>query len=80
VLNPSTVAPTLFNACFASLSVAAKDKKIQSHWAQVLNTQALRAYTNDDVIGVAKLSDKAIARALPQAPAPIILRLLATTD
>ncbi|CAC9463530.1 NAD(P)H-dependent glycerol-3-phosphate dehydrogenase [bacterium endosymbiont of Bathymodiolus sp. 5 South] len=35
-----------------ALSVAAKDKKIQSHWAQVLNTQALRAYTNDDVIGV----------------------------
>lgn len=35
-----------------ALSVAAKDKRIQDHWAQVLNTQALRAYTNDDVIGV----------------------------
>ncbi len=35
-----------------ALSIAAKDKKTQNHWAQIFNTQALRAYTNDDVIGV----------------------------
>ncbi len=35
-----------------ALSIAAKDKKIQDHWAQILNTQVLRTYTNYDVIGV----------------------------
>lgn len=35
-----------------ALTVASKDKKNRDYWAQVLHTNTLRAYTNDDVIGV----------------------------
>lgn len=35
-----------------ALSIATKDKKTQKHWASIFNTQALRSYTNDDVMGV----------------------------
>lgn len=35
-----------------ALTVASKDKKTQDYWAKVLHTNTLRAYTNDDVIGV----------------------------
>lgn len=35
-----------------ALSIAAKDKNTQNHWAQIFSTQVLRAYTNDDVMGV----------------------------
>ncbi len=35
-----------------ALSIATKDKKTLNHWAQIFRTQALRTYTNNDVIGV----------------------------
>lgn len=35
-----------------ALTVASKDKNTQDYWAQALHTKTLRAYTNDDVIGV----------------------------
>ncbi|CAC9531884.1 Glycerol-3-phosphate dehydrogenase [NAD(P)+] (EC 1.1.1.94) [uncultured Gammaproteobacteria bacterium] len=36
----------------SALAVASKDKKTRDYWAQALHTNTLRAYTNDDVIGV----------------------------
>ncbi len=35
-----------------ALSVASNDKETREYWAKVLRTKTLRAYTNDDVIGV----------------------------
>jgi glycerol-3-phosphate dehydrogenase (NAD(P)+) len=35
-----------------ALSVASKDKKTRDYWAQALRTSTLRAYTNEDIIGV----------------------------
>lgn len=35
-----------------ALVAASKDKKTRSHWAELIHTKTLRAYTNKDVIGV----------------------------
>ena len=35
-----------------ALSVASKDKKTREYWAQTLQTNTLRAYTNEDIVGV----------------------------
>ncbi|MCH9646156.1 MAG: NAD(P)-dependent glycerol-3-phosphate dehydrogenase [Proteobacteria bacterium] len=35
-----------------ALVAASKDKKARSHWAELIRTKTLRAYTNKDVIGV----------------------------
>lgn len=36
----------------SALTVASKDKRMRNYWAKVLHTKTLRAYTNEDVIGV----------------------------
>ena len=36
----------------AALTVASKDKNTRDYWAKALRTQTLRAYTNEDIIGV----------------------------
>ncbi|HIC40582.1 MAG TPA: NAD(P)-dependent glycerol-3-phosphate dehydrogenase [Piscirickettsiaceae bacterium] len=35
-----------------ALTVASKDKNTRDYWAKALHTNTLRAYTNDDIIGV----------------------------
>ncbi|ALE52279.1 glycerol-3-phosphate dehydrogenase [Candidatus Thioglobus autotrophicus] len=35
-----------------ALVSASKDKKTRQHWADLISTKTLRAYTNDDIIGV----------------------------
>ncbi|SFV86594.1 Glycerol-3-phosphate dehydrogenase [NAD(P)+] [hydrothermal vent metagenome] len=52
VISGPSFALEVANRKPTALVVASKDKKIQDYWAQAFNANALRAYTNDDVIGV----------------------------
>ncbi|WXU00369.1 MAG: Glycerol-3-phosphate dehydrogenase [NAD(P)+] [Catillopecten margaritatus gill symbiont] len=52
VISGPSFALEVANRKPTALVVASKDEKIRNYWAKAFNTDALRAYTNDDVIGV----------------------------
>ncbi|CAC9449169.1 Glycerol-3-phosphate dehydrogenase [NAD(P)+] (EC 1.1.1.94) [uncultured Gammaproteobacteria bacterium] len=52
VISGPSFAVEVANQKPTALTVASTDKKIRDYWAQAINTKTLRAYTNDDVVGV----------------------------
>ncbi|BAS67229.1 MAG: NAD(P)-dependent glycerol-3-phosphate dehydrogenase [Gammaproteobacteria bacterium] len=52
VISGPSFALEVANRKPTALVVASKDMAMQNYWSQAFDTDALRAYTNDDVIGV----------------------------
>ncbi len=52
VISGPSFALEVANRKPTALVVASKDKEMRDYWARAFNANALRAYTNDDVIGV----------------------------
>lgn len=52
VISGPSFAVEVANRKPSALVIASKDKRTQDYWAQTFNTNAIKAYTNDDVIGV----------------------------
>lgn len=52
VISGPSFALEVANQKPTALVVASKDKAMQDYWTQAFNANALRTYTNDDVIGV----------------------------
>ena len=52
IISGPTFATEIVEKKPAAIVVASKDKKIRDYWARTIQTNALRAYTNTDIIGV----------------------------